>query len=562
MLKKMLKGNVVAIGKNYNELSGDEIKALMYLQTLSNSNNVVVATNLNVLSMFSGIDKRYLSNYIEKLVEKEKISIDGDIKKYCHITINIDDNFEKFDVEFILDMLKDLNGSELKLYCTMIKYLNLKNNKNYIYPSMATLVEGYYSVNELKDVELDDKLKEKYLNKLKNKLIEKGYIKMIAAYYFETKNGDKGKSSLGYFLKTDKNEVADDEYYSFVKNEIDKYNENHSNMMKLATEDYLKKCKYKNLDKYIYYVHQEDDTVKDSKHVQVVEEVEPVVETEEVVVEETEIVEEVITEETIECIQQDETIQEEVYEVDLYKKYTTDQTDYKLNFEMLLDSEYPHFKVKKLDEYINEFGYKVMYKVFKHDLEDIFENINGDNLRHRVNILLADKFGNFRKIIDEKINSIKKAEEDIFISKIHGDEYSPSIVTRHDTRITFKELLDKYKFLNCKKFDEILEKCNCFKNLIEHIEYVIDENDDMNSLSDKLEVYIKEQDVHYTKEGFLKPGSHTNEIYEVYTAPKQKQKVIKKRVNMMDVLLSDVDKKAVESETDEVAAEINSWFNN
>lgn len=30
----------------------------------------------------------------------------------------------------------------------------------------------------------------------------------------------------------------------------------------------------------------------------------------------------------------------------------------------------------------------------------------------------------------------------------------------------------------------------------------------------------------------------------------------------MDVLLSDVDKKAVESETDEVAAEINSWFNN
>ena len=495
MLKKMLKGNVVAIGKNYNELSGDEIKALMYLQTLSNSNNVVVATNLNVLSMFSGIDKRYLSNYIEKLVEKEKISIDGDIKKYCHITINIDDNFEKFNVEFILDMLKDLNGSELKLYCTMTKHLNLKNNKNYIYPSMATLVEGYYSANELKDVELDDKLKEKYLNKLKNKLIEKGYIKMIAAYYFETKSGDKGKSSLGYFLKTDINEVADDEYYSFVKNEINKYNENHNNMMKLATEEYLKKCKYKNLDKYIYYKYQENDTVKEenSKQVQAVEEVEPVVETEEVVVKEIEIVEEVITEETIECIQQDETIQEEVYEVDLYKKYTTDQTDYKLNFEMLLDSEYPHFKVKKLNEYINEFGYKTMYKVFKHDLEDIFENINGDNLRHRVNILLADKFGNFRKIIEYREIAIREEEreeeKEKFILKLYYDEYSSECEV-YDTRSMFKELLDKYKFLNCKKFDEILEECKSFKNLISCIDCLIDESDDINSLIEKVEKYI------------------------------------------------------------------------
>lgn len=486
MLKKMLKGNVVAIGKNYNELSGDEIKALMYLQTLSNSNNVVVATNLNVLSMFSGIDKRYLSNYIEKLAEKEKISIDGDIKKYCHITINIDDNFEKFNVEFILDMLKDLNGSELKLYCTMTKHLNLKNNKNYIYPSMATLVEGYYSANELKDVELDDKLKEKYLNKLKNKLIEKGYIKMIAAYYFETKSGDKGKSSLGYFLKTDINEVADDEYYSFVKNEINKYNENHNNMMKLATEEYLKKCKYKNLDKYIYYKYQENDTVKEenSKQVQAVEEVEPVVETEEV-----------ITEETVECIQQDETIKEEVYEVDLYKKYTTDQTDYKLNFEMLLDSKYPHFKVKKLNEYINEFGYKTMYKVFKHDLEDIFENINGDNLRHRVNILLADKFGKFRNEIEYREIAIREEEreeeKEKFILKLYYDEYSSECEV-YDTRSMFKELLNKYKFLNCKKFDEILEKCKSFKDLISCVDFLITENDDINSLIEKVEKYIDE----------------------------------------------------------------------
>ena len=559
MLKEIFKGNVITIGKSYKELSGEELKTLLYLKTFSNSNNYIFMDSAKMIYVM-GINKRTFDKHLELLSNKGFISVQGDLKKEGFIKLETDVTFEKFNVEFVLDMLKELEPAEIKLFCTMTTYLNENRNKNYIYPSIEDIAKKYYE-GDLTDEEIEKKINNKGIDKLKNKLIEKGYIKKVAAYYFEKKDGTKGISKLGYFLKTDKNEVNENEYFDFVKGEINKYNENHSNIMKLATEEYLKKCKYKNLDKYIYYRHQDDDTVKEenSKQVQAVE---PVVKTEEVVVEETEIVEEVITEETIECIQQDETIQEEVYEVDLYKKYTTDQTDYKLNFEMLLDSEYPHFKVKKLDEYINEFGYKTMYKVFKYDLEDIFENINGDNLRHRVNILLADKFGNFRKIIDEKINSIKKAEEDIFISKIHGDEYSPSIVTRHDTRITFKELLDKYKFLNCKKFDEILEKCNCFKNLIEHIEYVIDENDDMNSLSDKLEVYIKEQDVHYTKEGFLKPGSHTNEIYEVCTAPKQKQKVIKKRVNMMDVLLSDVDKKAVESETDEVAAEINSWFNN
>nr|WP_294575294.1 hypothetical protein [uncultured Romboutsia sp.] len=551
MLKEIFKGNVITIGKKYKELSGEELKTLLYLKTFSNSNNYIFMDSAKMIYVM-GINKRTFDKHLELLSNKGFISVQGDLKKEGFIKLETDVTFEKFNVEFVLDMLKELEPAEIKLFCTMTTYLNENRNKNYIYPSIEDIAKKYYE-GDLTDEEIEKKINNKGIDKLKNKLIEKGYIKKVAAYYFEKKDGTKGISKLGYFLKTDKNEVNENEYFDFVKGEINKYNENHNNMMKLATEEYLKKCKYKNLNKYLYYRHQEDDTVKDSKHVQVVE---PVVETEEVI-------EDVTTEENnIEEIQQDETIHEEVYEVDLYKKYTTDQTDYKFNFEMLLDSEYPYFKVKKLDEYINEFGYKVMYKVFKHDLEDIFENINGDNLRHRVNILLADKFGNFRKIIDEKINSIKKAEEDIFISKIHGDEYSPSIVTRHDTRITFKELLDKYKFLNCKKFDEILEKCNCFKNLIEHIEYVIDENDDMNSLSDKLEVYIKEQDVHYTKEGFLKPGSHTNEIYEVDTAPKQKQKVIKKRVNMMDVLLSDVDKKAVESETDEVVAEINSWFNN
>ena len=453
MLKKMLKGNVVAIGKNYNELSGDEIKALMYLQTLSNSNNVVVATNLNVLSMFSGIDKRYLSNYIEKLVEKEKISIDGDIKKYCHITINIDNNFEKFNVEFILDMLKDLNGSELKLYCTMIKYLNLKNNKNYIYPSMATLVEGYYSANELKDVELDDKLKEKYLNKLKNKLIEKGYIKMIAAYYFETKSGDKGKSSLGYFLKTDKNEVNENEYFDFVKGEINKYNENHSNIMKLATEEYLKKCKYKNLDKYIYYRHQEESAVKEEnqKQVQAVEEVEPVVETEEV----------------IEETKQNETIQEEVVNKTLDTGASIEET-----FKNIFELDY--IKNEKL-------------KWLKDSIEELISKANECGLNKN----------DYCKMLNDWIFSYKKLVEDLGVSaalnKMHRDIE-----------------VDCLNYKSQKHFD--------YKSISHEI------------------------------------------IYEDYIVPEQK--VNKKRKKGIFELLDSVDRKAVEPETDEFVAEINSWFNN
>lgn len=493
MLKEIFKGNVITIGKNYKELSGEELKTLLYLKTFSNSNNYIFMDSAK-MTYVMGINKRTFDKHLELLSNKGFISVQGDLKKEGFIKLETDTTFEKFNVEFVLDMLKELEPAEVKLFCTLTTYLNENKNRNYIYPSIEDIAKKYYE-GDLTDEEIKKKINNKGIDKLKNKLIEKGYIKKVAAYYFEKKDGTKGISKLGYFLKTDKNEVNENEYFDFVKEEINKYNENHSNMMKLATEEYLKKCKYKNLDKYIYYKHQDESAVKEEnqKQVQAVEEVEPVVETEEVVVEETEIVEEVITEETIECIQQDETIQEEVYEVDLYKKYTTDQTDYKLNFEMLLDSEYPHFKVKKLDEYINEFGYKTMYKVFKHDLEDIFENINGDNLRHRVNILLADKFGKFRNEIEYREIAIREEEreeeKEKFILKLYYDEYSSECEV-YDTRSMFKELLDKYKFLNCKKFDEILEECKSFKNLISCIDCLIDESDDINSLIEKVEKYI------------------------------------------------------------------------
>ncbi len=309
MLKEIFKGNVITIGKNYKELSGEELKTLLYLKTFSNSNNYIFMDSAKMIYVM-GINKRTFDKHLELLSNKGFISVQGDLKKEGFIKLETDVTFEKFNVEFVLDMLKELEPAEIKLFCTMTTYLNENRNKNYIYPSIEDIAKKYYE-GDLTDEEIEKKINNKGIDKLKNKLIEKGYIKKVAAYYFEKKDGTKGISKLGYFLKTDKNEVNENEYFDFVKGEINKYNENHSNIMKLATEEYLKKCKYKNLDKYIYYVHQEDDTVKDSKHVQVVE---PVVKVEEVVVEETEIVGE-ITEESTKCIQQNETIQEEVKEV-------------------------------------------------------------------------------------------------------------------------------------------------------------------------------------------------------------------------------------------------------
>ena len=314
-LKEMLKGNVISIGKNYKDLTGEELKLLLSLKCLSNRNNYIVGINKSILINLFKLDKRTFDKHFNGLINKEFIKVDGDISKFASVEVIKDEIFETFDVEFILNMLDDLTGAEVKLFSTLTSYLNENKNRNYIYPSIEDVAKKYYE-GDLTEEDLKKKINNKGIDKLKNKLIEKGYIKKVAAYYFEKKDGTKGISKLGYFLKTDKNEVNENEYFDFVKGEINKYNENHSNIMKLATEEYLKKCKYKNLDKYIYYRHQEESAVKEEnqKQVQAVEEVEPVVETEEVVVEETETVEEV-TEDVITEEVAEETVEENIEEI-------------------------------------------------------------------------------------------------------------------------------------------------------------------------------------------------------------------------------------------------------
>ena len=452
MLKEIFKGNVITIGKNYKELSGEELKTLLYLKTFSNSNNYIFIDSAKMIYVM-GINKRTFDKHLELLSNKGFISVQGDLKKEGFIKLETDVTFEKFNVEFVLDMLKELEPAEIKLFCTMTSYLNENRNKNYIYPSIEDIAKKYYE-GDLTDEEIEKKINNKGIDKLKNKLIEKGYIKKVAAYYFEKKDGTKGISKLGYFLKTDKNEVGDDEYFDFVKNEINKYNENHSNMMKLATEEYLKKCKYKNLDKYIYYVHQEESTVKEenSKQVQAVE---PVVETEEVVVKEIEVVEET---------KPNETIQEEVVDKTLDPGVTIEET-----FKNIFELDY--IKNEKL-------------KWLKDSIEELISKANEYGLNKN----------DYCKMLNDWIFSYKKLVEDLGVSaalnKMHRDIE-----------------VDCLNYKSQKHFD--------YKSISHEI------------------------------------------IYEDYIVPEQK--VNKKRKKGIFELL-DVDKKAVEPETDKVVAEINSWF--
>lgn len=253
MIKKLLQNCSVSIGKEYFSLSGEELKTLLYLKIISNSNNSVFAVNISTLSMLMDIDKRSLYKHINVLISNNFIEIEGDIKKCCSIKLQNDETFELFDSSFLFNTINELDGAELKLYCILTKFLNKKVNKNYIYPNIDTLVKEYYHIEH--DSIPNDKFtnKKKNIENIKNKLIEKGYIKKVAAYYFVTKEGDKGKSTLGYFLKIGDNEVSSEEYFDFVHNQINQYNNNHKNELKLAAESYLTKCKYKNLDKYICY---------------------------------------------------------------------------------------------------------------------------------------------------------------------------------------------------------------------------------------------------------------------------------------------------------------------
>lgn len=446
MLKEIFKGNVITIGKNYKELSGEELKTLLYLKTFSNSNNYIFMDSAK-MTYVMGINKRTFDKHLELLSNKGFISVQGDLKKEGFIKLETDTTFEKFNVEFVLDMLKELEPAEVKLFCTLTTYLNENKNRNYIYPSIEDIAKKYYE-GDLTDEEIKKKINNKGIDKLKNKLIEKGYIKKVAAYYFEKKDGTKGISKLGYFLKTDKNEVNENEYFDFVKGEINKYNENHSNIMKLATEDYLKKCKYKNLDKYIYYRHQDDDTVKEenSKQVQAVE---PVVKTEEVV------------EET----KQNETIQEEVVNKTLDTGASIEET-----FKNIFELDY--IKNEKL-------------KWLKDSIEELISKANECGLNKN----------DYCKMLNDWIFSYKKLVEDLGVSaalnKMHRDIE-----------------VDCLNYKSQKHFD--------YKSISHEI------------------------------------------IYEDYIVPEQK--VNKKRKKGIFELL-DVDKKAVEPETDKDLNEILDLFN-
>ncbi|MDB8790531.1 hypothetical protein PN398_07345 [Romboutsia sp. 1001216sp1] len=433
-LREMLKGNVVAVGKNYNELSGEELRLLLSLKCLSNKNNYIVGTNKSILINLFKLDKRTFDKRFNGLVEKGFILVEGEISQFICIKVVKDEVFEAFDVEFILNMLNDLTGAEVKLFCTLTTYLNEGKNRNYIYPSIEDIAKRYYE-GDLTEEDLEKKIKNKGIDKIKNNLIEKGYIKKVVAYRFETKDGAKGSSKLAYFLKTNKNDVSDDEYYGFIKNEINKYNTSHANIIKLATEEYLKKCKYKNLDKYIYYVHQEFAAKEE------------MVDTNTTPTSEGHVIEE----------------PKEMTEnyVDIMHEFTVDKTDYKLEFEKLLNEKYSHLKSKKWEKYISQYGYEVMYNVLISGCVEnnygtgVFDKIKGDDA-YRINCLFKDTYGAFKTSIEEISEKINKDKSEEYCVPVY-DEYL-SVADSINSKTEMQKIIDRHKELNCVDFSDIIKK--------------------------------------------------------------------------------------------------------
>lgn len=343
-LKEMLKGNVVAVGKNYKNLSNSELKLLLTLKCISNKNNYIAGTRKSILLKLFNLDKRSFDKCFDGLVKKEFIKIEGEISSYCHIKISKDETFETFDVEYILDMLNDLSSAEIKLFCIMISHVNFKKNKNYIYPSDLALAKNYYA-EDLSDLEIEKKVESKGIGKIRNSLLEKGYILKIAAY----RTSNNKKSTLGYFIKTRKEEVVD--YDLFVKDEIEKTG------MTLATKSSLQKQNYKNLEKYIY----SDYEYKAEK--------------------------------------------ETVNEVEIESESKTIDVAYKVKLEKLLNENYPGFiNYKKLKEYVEKYGYEKMFDFFLDNYtEHQIYSINANDDFHRANIFYKNKIDNlFDKFLEEE----------------------------------------------------------------------------------------------------------------------------------------------------------------
>lgn len=355
---KGLNNKEVAIYKNYSSLKNGQ-HVILAISMLA-SNNFVLSTTVNILLDISELShKRYVISSLDYLIDNRFISVEGDYSKSNNnISIEILQNNNQFGLIngiVALDMCRDLDKKELNVAFALYSHLNSKHN--YVYPSLE---EIRTLMNE------DD---DRYIKKIKNKLLEQGYIKCILPIFNKLVNVDKhttnisgtGSTLNGYFLRTDTKDISDEK--AFSKNMIDKKNnEYHKSGSRVrwsfSNSEFISNNKF--IDKYIF-----DDNF----------------ETKEQIVNET-------TETTLESTTKSQ-----------------GTTNYKVKLEKLLNDTYPGFlKHKKLKEYVEKYGYEKIFDFFLDTYtEHQIYSINANDDFHRANIFYKNKIDNlFKKFLEDE----------------------------------------------------------------------------------------------------------------------------------------------------------------
>lgn len=380
---KGLNNKEVAIYKNYSSLKNGQ-RVILAISMLA-SNNFVLSTTVNILLDIAKLShKRYVISSLDYLIANRFISVEGDYSKSNNnISIEIlqnDNQFGLINGTVALDMCKDLDKKELNVAFALYSHLNSKHN--YVYPSLE----------EIRNLMNEDD--DRYIKKIKNKLLEQGYIKRILPIFNKLVNvngkyteniSGTGSTLNGYFLRTDTKDILDEK--AFAKNMIDKKNnEYHKSGSRVrwsfSNSEFISNNKF--IDKYIF-----DDNF----------------ETKEQIVDET-------TETTLESTTKPQ-----------------GTTNYKVELEKLLNDTYPEFlKHKKLKEYVEKYGYEKMFDFFLDNYtERQIYSINANDDFHRANIFYKNKIDNlFDKFLDEErarefsrkiIQPDPEYIEDIHISK-------------------------------------------------------------------------------------------------------------------------------------------------
>lgn len=241
MIENYNKGIKISVGKDYKNMSPSDVKLLIQLKCLANQNNFIMFANKNnFMSVLGYTSKNQFNKAFNRLIDSGYVNYYKDENSIQYTKIKTDETFELLDADFALKMTKELTPHEVKLYCTMLKYVNYKNNKNYVYPSNDVIINDFYE-GDLSDEDIKKINSSKKLNKLKDSLIDKGYIINLVSFRINS-----SFSKLGYFINLGDSTKHVVDYESFIRKIT------NSTKMTLSTRENLERQGYKKLDKFIF----------------------------------------------------------------------------------------------------------------------------------------------------------------------------------------------------------------------------------------------------------------------------------------------------------------------